>query len=283
MFSFLSQRFKASWSPRFFSSSKAFTRNIGIISVEEQQKLANSKVAIAGVGTDGGLTAERLARIGIGELRLADPDTFDTSNTNRQFGADITTTGANKAVVLSRIIKKINPAMCVKEYSQGVTEDNVEDFVSGADVVLDEVDYFRPDVSLLLHREARRQNKYVFLAVNVGWGANLFVFDPRGMTIEEYIGVSHDISLNEAKNYHIPPEKFSPNIPPYWSDKLINDIVQSKIPIPSVAPAAALEAALLSTAVVMLLAKNAVYDIVPGFTSIDLFTGKARLSSLFDK
>ena len=43
-------------------------RNIGILSCEQQGKLRQSTVAIAGVGGVGGLTAERLVRLGIGGL-----------------------------------------------------------------------------------------------------------------------------------------------------------------------------------------------------------------------
>jgi tRNA A37 threonylcarbamoyladenosine dehydratase len=62
--------------------------------------LAKSIVAIAGAGTDGGLLAERLVRTGVGEIRLADPDTFNVTNLNRQFGADQRTRGQDKTSVL---------------------------------------------------------------------------------------------------------------------------------------------------------------------------------------
>lgn len=254
-------------------SNKMFTRNLGIISKEEQEKLRNSTVAIAGVGADGGLVAERLVRAGVGNIRLADPDIFDLSNLNRQFGCDIETIGKNKAEVIAYICKKINPNINVKTYP-GVTKENVAEFVSGADVVVDEIDYTRLDISVMFHREARRQNKYVFLAVNIGWGANVFIFDPKGMTLEEYVGLPNAASEEEMRNFQIPAEKFAPQIPEYMGEELINKIVRGEIPIPAVSPSVALEAGMLSTAIILYLTKEEVNNVIPNYSSIDLYSRK---------
>jgi molybdopterin/thiamine biosynthesis adenylyltransferase len=252
-----------------------FSRNIGLISPAEQERLSQATVVIAGTGTDGGLLAERLVRAGVGSLRLADPEVFEEANLNRQFGCDTTTLGQNKAVVVGRLVQQINPEAKVEIFEQGITEENVARFVEGSDIVVDEIEYHRFDLSLLLHREARKQGKPIYLAVNVGWGANLFIFSPSGMTLEEYIGLPANASLDDARSFIIPPEKFSPNIPPYWSEELLKQIIHDEIPIPSVSPAAALEAALLAAAIVLKLAKDKDYGIVPRFTGIDLFEGKS--------
>src|SRR4029077_14670114 len=55
-------------------------RNIGWITEEEQELLRRSTVAIAGCGGTGGVAAELLLRAGIGEIRIADPELFDSSN-----------------------------------------------------------------------------------------------------------------------------------------------------------------------------------------------------------
>lgn len=47
-------------------------RNIGVISVEEQEKLRKSCVAVAGCGGMGGLSAEQLVRLGVGRVKIAD-------------------------------------------------------------------------------------------------------------------------------------------------------------------------------------------------------------------
>jgi tRNA A37 threonylcarbamoyladenosine dehydratase len=45
---------------------RAFSRNLGLISPEEQKVLENSRVAIAGMGGVGGIHMLTLARLGIG-------------------------------------------------------------------------------------------------------------------------------------------------------------------------------------------------------------------------
>lgn len=61
-----------------------FERNLGFLTLEEQERINNSVVAIAGAGGDGGLLALQFARLGVGEIRLADPDPFEAENINRQ-------------------------------------------------------------------------------------------------------------------------------------------------------------------------------------------------------
>ena len=60
--------------------NKAFRRNLGLITEQEQQKLSNAHVAIVGMGGVGGIHAATLARLGIGRFSIADPDVFEISN-----------------------------------------------------------------------------------------------------------------------------------------------------------------------------------------------------------
>jgi len=87
--------------------SKMVSRNIGIFSTEEQQKIKNAKVAIAGAGGVGGLLAERLIRLGVNFLKISDPETFEISNLNRQLGCNSETIGKFKASVIKSIAWKL--------------------------------------------------------------------------------------------------------------------------------------------------------------------------------
>ena len=51
-----------------------YQRNLGVVSPSEQVKLLQSRVAIIGAGGLGGTVLELLARMGIGELMIADKD-----------------------------------------------------------------------------------------------------------------------------------------------------------------------------------------------------------------
>jgi hypothetical protein len=63
-----------------WSYDTAFRRNRGLISSAEQDKLRNSRVAIAGLGSVGGVHLVTLARLGIGPCNVADPDRFELAN-----------------------------------------------------------------------------------------------------------------------------------------------------------------------------------------------------------
>jgi tRNA A37 threonylcarbamoyladenosine dehydratase len=53
--------------------SEIFSRNIGILTEAEQEKLHQTTVGVAGVGGIGGFLSERLIRMGIGRLKITDP------------------------------------------------------------------------------------------------------------------------------------------------------------------------------------------------------------------
>ena len=66
------------------------------------EKLANSHVAVFGIGGVGSYTAEALARAGIGRLTLIDNDTVGITNLNRQLCALHSTIGMYKAEVMAK-------------------------------------------------------------------------------------------------------------------------------------------------------------------------------------
>ena len=109
-------------------------RNQGALSKKEQQKLIQSRVVVCGCGGLGGLVIENLARIGVGRLRIVDPDSFTNSNLNRQLGATLTTMGDNKAEVMARRIREINGSCRVEAVPHDFREmDVLADMEVGVD------------------------------------------------------------------------------------------------------------------------------------------------------
>src|SRR6185312_10490183 len=106
-----------------FSYHEAFARNIGWVTRAEQNILRSKRVAIAGMGGVGGVHLLTLARLGIGAFHIADFDTFDIANFNRQVGATVSTLGRAKAEVLAEMARDINPELQIKSFPDGVTKD----------------------------------------------------------------------------------------------------------------------------------------------------------------
>lgn len=172
-----------------------FSRNLGIFTPEQQARIRSLRVAIAGVGGAGGALAVSLARLGVGELRLADPEDFEPSNINRQFGAYVDTLGSNKASVIAAEIARINPQAHVEVFTDGVTAANVADFVSDCDCVVDEVDFYAVDAELLLHDAAREAGLPVFQGLMVGSLASFMWFSPAGASFRDLFCVDGTPSI----------------------------------------------------------------------------------------
>jgi len=101
----------------------------------------NSRVAVFGIGGVGGYTAEALARSGIGELDLIDPDKISITNINRQIFATMKTVGKYKVDVARERLLDINPNMSVNIYKVFYMPDNSGDFdFCRYDYVVDAID-----------------------------------------------------------------------------------------------------------------------------------------------
>ncbi|WP_240324913.1 ThiF family adenylyltransferase [Paraliobacillus quinghaiensis] len=233
-----------------------FVRNLGIMSEEEVQKLQGSTIAIAGCGCIGGFSAELLTRMGIGKLKLADPDVFDISNINRQCASTYDTVGKLKVDALKDHLLLINPDLEVVCYRDGVTEENTESFVEGADYVIDAIDYFAFPEAVVLHRAARANNLYITTAVALGFGTSVLNFSPTGMKLEEYVGIPDDATIDSLRGLTFPAEKYSNNLPEYATEEKVTEWIKSES-IPTISVGQALgPGALVSKLVLHLLGRK---------------------------
>lgn len=134
----------------------AVTRNIGLVSIQEQKVLKNACVAVAGCGGLGGRELIDLVRMGIGAFNIADFDEFSIKNVNRQIGATSSTVDRPKVEVMAEMARDIHPGVDIVTYPDGIQPDNVDDFVQSADIVVDAIDFFSMPARLLLYRAARK-------------------------------------------------------------------------------------------------------------------------------
>jgi hypothetical protein len=162
-------------------------RNIGVFSPQEQARIKSLVVAVAGCGAIGAPVAHFLARLGVGELRLADPEEFEASNVNRQFAAYVDTIGVNKAEAVAAELARINPRLVTRTFTDGVCEGSIAGLLDGADVVVDGIDFFALEEEVLLHQEARRRGLWVFTGQGVVEITTTTCFDPAGPTLESMI------------------------------------------------------------------------------------------------
>ena len=169
-----------------FDYDQAFSRNIGWVTREEQQTLRRKTVAIAGMGGVGGSHLLTLTRLGIGRFHIADLDTFELANFNRQAGAMLSTSGQPKVEVLAKRARDINPELDLKLFSEGVTQENLRAFLSEVDVYVDGLDFFSLDIRRAVFAACAEAGIPAVTAAPLGMGAALLNFLPGGMNFEQY-------------------------------------------------------------------------------------------------
>ena len=171
-----------------FDYEMAFSRNIGWVTEAEQERLRNARVAIGGLGGVGGVHLLTLARMGIGRFTIADFDVFDIVNFNRQVGALVSTLGRPKIEALAEMAKDVNPEIELRTFSDGIQGDTLEEFLTGADVYVDGLDFFAFEARRMTFAACERKGIPVVTAAPLGLGTALLVFGPGGMPFEDYFG-----------------------------------------------------------------------------------------------
>lgn len=167
-------------------------RNLGILTKKDQADLKGKTIGIAGCGGMGGYLASLFVRLGVGKIKLADPENFDISNLNRQFGANKYTIGKSKSMETARICRLITTDMEIDVYPMGINKYSVEDFVSDCDIIIDEIEFWELEAPIILHRASRIRKIPVLGCNTAGFGTHLFLFTSDSMPIEDVFGVSRD-------------------------------------------------------------------------------------------
>ncbi len=177
---------------------EAFSRNIGILTKDEQKRLASARVAIPGLGGVGGAHLVALTRVGIGKFHIADFDVFEPVNINRQYGARSSTFGRAKLKVLFHEAKDINPFLEIETFPEGLSPENLDIFLKGVDVVVDGLDFFAFDIRRMLFRRAKALGIPVITAGPLGFGTALLVFDPeKSPDFDDYFDIRPEMDVVE--------------------------------------------------------------------------------------
>lgn len=169
-----------------FDYDEAFSRNIGWVTESEQDSLRGKRVAIAGLGGVGGIHLLTLARLGIGAFHIADFDTFDVVNFNRQAGATVSSLGRAKSDVLAEMARDINPSMELKTFDAGVSAENLDAFLERVDLYVDGLDFFAFDARRETFAACHRLRIPAITAAPLGIGTAFLCFMPDAMSFEEY-------------------------------------------------------------------------------------------------
>jgi molybdopterin/thiamine biosynthesis adenylyltransferase len=159
-----------------------YIRNRESISMQDQIRLAESRIAVVGSGGLGGHVILLLARIGIGHLRIIDGDVFDETNLNRQPLSSTETINKAKPKIAEDVVKLINPSVDVSIITDKVNAENADNILSGANVIVDALDNM--DDRLMVEKVAKKNRiPFVHGAVAGFTGQVTTVFpEDKGLT-----------------------------------------------------------------------------------------------------
>lgn len=147
------------------------------VDIEGQLRLKQSRALIVGVGGLGSPVALYLAAAGVGELHLADFDSVDLTNLQRQIIHDSQSVGQSKVDSAIRRLTAINPQVSLVPHRIALDTDALANAVQAVDVVLDCSDNFSTREAVNAACVAARRPLVSGAAIRLE--GQLSVFDPR--------------------------------------------------------------------------------------------------------
>lgn len=131
-----------------------FSRTELLLGSEAMHRLAQSRVAVFGIGGVGGYVAEALVRSGIGAIDLIDHDQVSVSNLNRQIIAVRDTVGRDKVELMQERILSINPDCMVRAHRCFYLPETRDEFdFTEYSYVVDAIDTVTGKIQLILQAQ----------------------------------------------------------------------------------------------------------------------------------
>lgn len=142
-----------------------------------QQKLKAARVLIVGAGGLGSPAALYLAAAGVGTLILADPDTVDRSNLQRQVIYAEADLGRPKVDAAADRLRGLNPHVVTKTFNGAFDTETADKLTADADIVLDGTDDF--GVRFCVNAACVRHGKPLVSGAIGRWTGQVGVFGRR--------------------------------------------------------------------------------------------------------
>lgn len=133
------------------------SRNQHKITASEQAILLGKKIGIVGLSVGNAVALSLATERVCGLIKLADFDILELSNLNR-IKTGLHNIGVNKAIITAREIAEIDPFIKIEVYLDGITEENIDGFLSAdgnLDLLVEECDEL--NIKILCRDEAKKR------------------------------------------------------------------------------------------------------------------------------
>ena len=144
------------------------------VGIEGQEKIMNTSISIIGCGGLGTTAAQYLTMSGIGEILLVDDDSVCLSNLNRQTLFSEKDLGGNKAEVLKKSLKKINPKSKLISQASRINKRNISKFLEKYSIILDCSDNF--ETRYLVNQYAFQKKKILVSCALQNFDIQVYTF-----------------------------------------------------------------------------------------------------------
>jgi molybdopterin/thiamine biosynthesis adenylyltransferase len=167
--------------------NKRYERNRFYVPENEQEQVRNSRIFFGGAGI-GSIIAECALRFGFESITVADGDTIEETNLNRQnyTHADV---GLYKAETLARRLLEINPDANIRFHNRFIDEANVAEMLDGCDIAVNALD-FTSDMPFVFDEVCRIKHIPSIHPFNVGWAGLVTAVMPEGQPIDTILNHS---------------------------------------------------------------------------------------------
>ncbi len=170
-----------------------------------QEKLSQSRIAIAGVGGLGTWSAELCARMGFGFIRVIDRDIVEPTNLHRTSLFDRSHVDMPKAEVVAEVLSRLNPHVRIEASTANIDETTREDLFDDVDLIIDGLDNFR--ARKVLNEASRLHEIPLIFGGALGMSGNVtsFTGKPTDPCLSCLYGTIDDSSLPTCETVGVHP------------------------------------------------------------------------------
>lgn len=180
-----------------FDYNKAFSRNIGLVSLKEQEKIKNFTIAIPGMGWVGSNHLIALVRQWFQNFKIADFDEYEIHNFNRQYWATMNTLDQNKAETMKQKALEINPNCNIEVFLEWINKKNINHFLENVDLAIDWLDFFVLEERRMYYNKAHELKIPLITSGPMGYSAASLIFMPDGPNFDQYFNVNEHSSYKD--------------------------------------------------------------------------------------
>ena len=182
-----------------------------LLGEEKQERLANARLLIVGLGGVGSWAAEMLCRAGAGEMTIVDADVVDVTNINRQMPALVSTVGQPKCNIVAERLRAINPDIRLDVRQMFIDCDNIPALLDDGrfDFVVDAIDTLEPKCALI--RGCWKRGIKIISSMGAGAKCNLADIRTADLWKSEHCTLAKNVRrmLRDAKGRHRLPVIYS--------------------------------------------------------------------------